>query len=93
MYYKEPLLDKDTKTSIMILLFAIAIVVSIAVLLFAVVIANMKINCSEYGELSKIETHSTLRNCYVKTNKGWLELDRYQLELVYNGNKQHGGNN
>ena len=44
-------------------------------------------NCKSYQADSTVETVSTLTKCYVKTDVGLIELDRYQLELIYRNRK------
>ena len=42
-----------------------------------------KVNCDSFKQASGLDIRSTLWSCYVKTEKGLIEVDRYQLELIY----------
>lgn len=41
------------------------------------------VNCKQFQDASGLTTVSTLSECYVKTEKGLINLDRYQLNLIY----------
>jgi hypothetical protein len=45
-----------------------------------------KLNCNAFKELSGLNVKSTPFNCYVITDRGPIEVDRYQLNIIY-GNK------
>jgi hypothetical protein len=73
------------------MMIAISFMIGMIALLFGLFfIGNCIINyynCKNYQAESTVETVSTLTKCYVKTDAGLIELDRYQLELIYRNRK------
>lgn len=66
---------------VMSLLLALTLLVNISK------IAIDKIDCEQYGKAANLEVESTIRACYVKTSRGLIERDRYQLSITLNINK------
>ena len=64
----------------------IGIICTLGIIFAAIVISIIvlnRLNCESFRKVSELDVRTTLFNCYFKTNKGLIEVDRYQLELIY----------
>ena len=61
----------------------VGVVVILSLAAMAMLVGLNKVNCDSFKQASGLDVRSTLWNCYVKTEKGLIEVDRYQLELIY----------
>lgn len=77
-------MSEDTKEILKVLgVVLVVLMLATTGLIFANIMLH-KMACADFGEISGKQTRSTLNECYVNSNEKWLELDRYQAEMVYN---------
>ena len=82
------MIDNDIKDGMKVVgIVGTSVIAALATISFIVSFATStikKYNCEAYGKAAGLATVSTYSECYVKTDIGLTQLDRYQLELIYN---------
>ena len=70
----------ETKEDIKFGLLILALLVGAAVSILGASYWMTKTSCSSYGEMVQKETKfKFLPGCFVKTEKGWVNLDQYRI--------------